>query len=154
MKHCPHDSKLCYYLLFRNQIKLKTFLFIDIWFVKQDIKKWLKTKICSLYGEFENEKKKKDKIFFWPSGLGIRAPDFLIFPPMIWIFKEGKGDGIKSRQPSKIFSTLPASLFDVPKSEILTTPLYVLTRTLSPLMSLWTIFCSCKYLSPSKICLE
>ena len=30
------------------------------------------------------------------------------FPPIIWIFTEGEGDeGIKSRLPSKIFSTLP-----------------------------------------------
>ena len=28
------------------------------------------------------------------------------FPPIIWIFTEGEGDGIKSRLPSKIFSTL------------------------------------------------
>ena len=28
------------------------------------------------------------------------------FPPMIWIFTEGEGDGIKSRLPFKIFSTL------------------------------------------------
>ena len=29
-----------------------------------------------------------------------------IFPPVIWIFTEGEGDGIKSRLPFKIFSTL------------------------------------------------
>ena len=57
-----------------------------------------------MYEEFENEKKKGKK-YFWPSGAGIRIPDFLIF--MIWIFMEGKGDGIKSKQPSKIFSNLP-----------------------------------------------
>ena len=28
------------------------------------------------------------------------------FPPIIWIFTEGVGDGIKSRLPFKIFSTL------------------------------------------------
>ena len=28
------------------------------------------------------------------------------FPPTIWFFIEGEGDGIKSRLPSKIFSTL------------------------------------------------
>ena len=27
------------------------------------------------------------------------------FPPMIWIFTEGEGDGVKSRLPSKKFST-------------------------------------------------
>ena len=29
------------------------------------------------------------------------------FLPIIWIFAEGEGDGIKSRLPFKIFSTLP-----------------------------------------------
>ena len=29
-----------------------------------------------------------------------------IFPPIIWIFIEGEGDGIESRLPFKIFSTL------------------------------------------------
>ena len=38
-------------------------------FVKQDIQKWLKTKICSLYGEFENKHKKGQKIL--TSGAGI-----------------------------------------------------------------------------------
>ena len=28
------------------------------------------------------------------------------FPPLIWIFFEGEGDGIESRLPFKIFSTL------------------------------------------------
>ena len=42
---------------------LKMFVFINIWFVKQDIQKWLKTKICSFYGEFENEQKKDKKKF-------------------------------------------------------------------------------------------
>ena len=30
------------------------------------------------------------------------------FPPIIWIFTEGEGDGIESRLPFKIFSTLQA----------------------------------------------
>ena len=80
---------------------LETFVFIDIWFVKQDIKKWSKQRLAILYGEFEKEKDKK----IWPSRVGIRTPDFLIFPPMIWIFTEYKGDGIKPKQPSKIFFT-------------------------------------------------
>ena len=42
---------------------MKIFVFIDILFVKEDIQKWLKTKICSFYEEFENEKK-KGQIFF------------------------------------------------------------------------------------------
>ena len=32
------------------------------------------------------------------------------FPPIIWIFTEGEGDGIKSRLPFKIFYTLLAAL--------------------------------------------
>ena len=28
------------------------------------------------------------------------------FPPMIWIFTQGEGDGTESRLPFKIFSTL------------------------------------------------
>ena len=37
-------------------------------FVKQDIQKWLKTKMCSfyLYEEFENEKKKGQNFFDLP----------------------------------------------------------------------------------------
>ena len=31
------------------------------------------------------------------------------FPPIIWIFTEGEGDGIESRLPFKIFSTLLVS---------------------------------------------
>ena len=45
------------------------------------------------------------------------------------------------RVPVKVavLGQIPASLLEVPKSEILTTPLYVLTRTLSPLMSLCVV---------------
>ena len=46
--------------------------------------------------------KRKGPNFFWPSRAGIWTPDFLIFQPMIWIFTEGKDDGIKYKQPSKI----------------------------------------------------
>ena len=38
---------------------------------------------------------------------------------------------------------IPARRLDVPKSEILSTPLYVFTSTLSPLMSRCTILQSC-----------
>ena len=31
------------------------------------------------------------------------------FPPIIWIFTEGEGDGIKSRLPFKIFSILTSN---------------------------------------------
>ena len=41
-----------------------------------------------------------------------------------------------------VLGQIPASLLEVPKSEILTTPLYVFTRTLSPFMSLQKSICS------------
>ena len=74
---------------------LKMFVFIDIWFGKQDIQKWLNTKICCFYGEFEIEQKKEKKqlTFF----------RFLVsFPPMIWIFMESEEPEIKSKQASKM----------------------------------------------------
>ena len=40
------------------------------------------------------------------------------FPPMIWIFTEGEGDGIKSRLPFKIFSTLLTELKNKPLEKI------------------------------------
>ena len=40
---------------------------------------------------------------------GFEAQIFLIFLPIL-IFMKGKGDGIKSRQPSKIFSTLKVEM--------------------------------------------
>ena len=55
------------------------FVFIDIWFVKQE---WLKNKDSVFYGESENEQK-KDKIFM-----------------------EGEGDKVKSKQSSKRDRTL------------------------------------------------
>ena len=84
---------------------LKIFVFIDIWFVKQNIKNDSRQRYAVLNGEFENEKKGQKNL--WSSGEGIiRTPDFLIFPPMIWIYMEAKGAGIKSKQSSKVFSTL------------------------------------------------
>ena len=51
--------------LIRNQIKhFENHFFINIWFVNQDAQKWLKTKICIFYGEFENGKKKRTIFFF------------------------------------------------------------------------------------------
>ena len=54
--------------------------------------------------------KEKGQNCVWPFEAGIQTPDFIIFPTMIWIFMEGKGEGIKSRQPSEIFSTLRETL--------------------------------------------
>ena len=87
---------------------LKTSFFIDIWFVKQDIPKWLKTKISVFYGEFENEQKKEKKIDLPERGMKPRFS--VIFPPMVWIFMEGEGDEIKSKQASKRGRTLPFTL--------------------------------------------
>ena len=58
---------------------LKIFIFIDIWFVKKDIQIWLKTKTCSFYGEFENEKK-KGQIFFDLPKRGFESQIFSNFP--------------------------------------------------------------------------
>ena len=56
----------------------------------------------------ENLKMKRNRtknfLTFWSADLNPRIS--VIFPPMISIFTEDKGDRIKSRQPSKIFSTL------------------------------------------------
>ena len=57
---------------------LKMFVFIDIWFVKQDIQKRTN--------------------FFGPSRAGI--------PAHVWIFMEDEGDEIKSKQASKRDRTL------------------------------------------------
>ena len=52
--------------------------FIDIWFVKQDIQNIVKNKNMQFF--MENLKiKRKRTIFFWPSGAGIRTPDFQQF---------------------------------------------------------------------------
>ena len=51
---------------------LKIFAFIDIWFVKQDIQKWLKTKICSFLWRIWKWKEKGAKKF----------------PPKIWNLRE------------------------------------------------------------------
>ena len=59
--------------------KVNFFLTIDIWFVKEDIQKWLKTKIYSFYGEFENEQKKDKKKFDLPEW-GFEPQIFSDFP--------------------------------------------------------------------------
>ena len=58
---------------------LKICVFIDIWFVKQDIQKWLKNKDTVFYEEFENEKKKGQNNFDL-SALGIEPQIFSNFP--------------------------------------------------------------------------
>ena len=54
-----------------------------------------------LYGGFENEKKKGKKKFDLPERRFEPRIFEQFFPPLIWIFREGEGDEIKSRQPSK-----------------------------------------------------
>ena len=54
---------------------VENIFFIDIWFVKENIKKWLKTKICSflwLIWKWKEKGTKKN----WPSPTGIWTPDF------------------------------------------------------------------------------
>ena len=56
-------------------------------------------------GEFENKQKKDKKNLTFRSG--DSNPRFLvIYPPIIWIFMEGEGDEIKSKQASKRDRTL------------------------------------------------
>lgn len=108
---------------------------------------------------------------------------------VIWeAYKYALGD---SPVNVSVHGLIPASLLEVPKSDILSTPLYVFIKTLSPwwdkknvmqsmprdeknaakmfrlmnlkamaalwcihtLMSLWTIWLSWRYFSPSRICL-
>ena len=75
---------------------LKIFDFFDIWFLKQDIQKWLKPRYAVFYGEFKNEKTK--------------GQNFWIFPPMIWIFMSSEEPEIKSKQASKRDRTLKGML--------------------------------------------
>ena len=69
----------------------------DIWFVKQDIQKWLITKICSFDGEFENEKKKGQNFFDLPEG-GFEPQIFSNVPAHDLNFhgKRGAWDQIKT----------------------------------------------------------
>jgi len=85
---------------------LKIFVFIDIWFVKQDIQKWLKNKDMQVFMENLKMKRKKDKKFL-TFRTGDLNPRFsVIFPPMIWIFMGSEDDEIKCRHGSYNFSTL------------------------------------------------
>ena len=77
---------------------LKMLVFIDIWFVKQDIRKWLKTKIwIFFYGESENEQEKDKKNFDLPER-GFEPQIFSNFPANDLNFhgKWGARDQIKT----------------------------------------------------------
>ena len=50
--------------------------------------------------EFENEKKKEQKILTFQNG-DLNPRFWVIFPPMIWIFMESEEPEIKSKQASK-----------------------------------------------------
>ena len=76
------------------------FVFIDIWFVKQDIIKWLKTMISSFLWRIWKWTEKGQKIFDLQER-GFDPRFSVIFPSTIWIFMEGEGDEIKSKQASK-----------------------------------------------------
>ena len=67
---------------------LKIFVFIDIWFVKQDIQKWLKNKDMQFFRENLKIKRKKDNIFLTLRSGDLNPKFLVIFPPMIWIFCE------------------------------------------------------------------
>ena len=62
---------------------LEIFVFIDIWFVKQDVQTWLKDK----------------KILTIRSG-DLNLGFSVIFPPIIWNFMGSEEDEIKSMQGS------------------------------------------------------
>ena len=83
----------------------------------------VKNKDMQFFMENLKMKRKKDK-----KNLTFRSGDLnprfsVIFPPMIWIFMEGEGDKIKSKQASKKDRTLPGCSFwlgeNSPESRIL-----------------------------------
>ena len=84
---------------------LKIFVFIDTWFVKQDIQKWLKIKICRFLWRIWKWKQKRTKNFtFLSRDLNRRFS--VNFPPMIWILMWSEEPEIKSKQASKRDRTL------------------------------------------------
>ena len=84
---------------------LKMFVFINIWFAKQDIQKWLKTKFYSFLWRIKNEQKEDKKNLTYQREAS--NPRFsVIFPPMIWIFMWSEEPEIKSKQASKSDRTL------------------------------------------------
>ena len=100
---------------------LKTSFFIDIWFVKQDIKKWLKTMICSFLWLIWKWKEKGTKKIDLPDG--DLNPGFLNkFPPKIWILREISSIELKvlkkswlylgrQKTSSVIYSSLNADMY-------------------------------------------
>ena len=89
---------------------LKIFVFIDIWFIKVGIQKWLKTKLCSFFMENLKMKRKNDKKF-WPSGAGIWTPDFQSFSRP-WFEFSWEVRRMRSNQ-NKLLKKLGLYLFDI-----------------------------------------
>ena len=58
-----------------------------------------KQRYADFYGEFENEKKKRQTNFDLPEDLNPRFS--VIFRPIIWIFMGSEEDEIKSKHASK-----------------------------------------------------
>ena len=80
---------------------LKMFVFINIWFVKQDIQKMVKNKDMQFFMENLKMKRKKSKeILTFRSG-DLNPRFSVIFLSMIWIFMESVEPEIKSKQASK-----------------------------------------------------
>ena len=84
---------------------LKIFVFIYIWFVKQDIQKWLKTKICSFLWRIWKWKEKRTKNFDLPEQ-GLEPQIFSNFSAHDLNFHGNKEPKIKSKQASKRDRTL------------------------------------------------
>ena len=87
-------------LLFKSNVDknkhVQHFLF-DFEVTRQDSYKKNQDTPCE---EFENETKKKDKNFVTFLSRDSNPRFSVIFLPTIWIFMEGEGDEIKSRQGS------------------------------------------------------
>ena len=103
-------------LLFRNEVEhvknvcFYWYRYVHIVICKTRFQKWLKSKICSLIWKFWKWAEKGQKNFD-PLERGLEPQIFNHFPPMIWIFMEGEGDEIKSKQASKRDTTLQFNIW-------------------------------------------
>ena len=102
-------------LLFRNQIKhMENVCFYWYLICKTRYSKLVKNKHMQFFMENLKMNRKRAKIFL-TLRRGEANPKFLvIFPTMIWIFMEGEGDKIKSRQAFKRDRTLLVALIRSP----------------------------------------
>ena len=98
-------------LLFRNQIKhVENVCFYWYLICKTRYSKMVKNKDMQFFMENLKMKRKKDKKILTFRSRDLNPRFSVIFPPMIWIFMEGEGDEIKSKQASKRDRTLPCLL--------------------------------------------